>query len=57
MATSWWGSGQTAEVGLVLEWRRWKLGAGRAREHAALAAGFGYVETERKIALTISGFP
>ena len=40
VATSWWSRARVADVGRVLERRRYKLGASQAREHAAAAAGF-----------------
>ena len=40
VATATWSAEQVAEVGRVLERRRFKLGAGQARAHAAASAGF-----------------
>jgi hypothetical protein len=40
VATAIWTADQVAEVGRVLERRRFKLGAGQARAHAAASAGF-----------------
>ena len=44
VATSIWKPQAVAEVGRVLERRRFRLGAGQARQHAAAAAGFSIDE-------------